>query len=137
MNNAYRAWVAASKFLFWAFVESITRAISINKKAALAASAFNPRNPRDLWAAGYIIFAPNISMNGYDGHLPPTEAELAKYVPSRIEYFVHGFGDSAWSGIPYHDVSYSDPSCRTLSGHKAVGKEYCDAHLKFGQRMAA
>ena len=46
MNVAWRSFIAAHKFLFWAVVEALTRAIYWHKEASRELLILKPRKPK-------------------------------------------------------------------------------------------
>ena len=100
--SAWTAWKAASRFLFWATVETLTRAITLRKKAAIQATAFNPQRPDDMWRAGYVIFYCDLNRDVWVGtYRKPGEKEGELLSPQFEVTMQRG-----WDELPWHHVSF-------------------------------
>ena len=127
----WKAWKAATRFLFWAIVERITNAIALHKEAALQITAFNPRVPNDMWDAGFVLFTYDINYDEMSGFWREPGYDSGKFVNS--DYVMR-----VTENIPYHVVNFSEMHYYKGFEVRAVAKEYADKHLKrFQERMAA
>lgn len=67
MRDALVAWMASTRYLLWAAVEALTRAVTLNKEAQRRMAILKPRTPQELFDEGYALFAYNIGSDMYDG----------------------------------------------------------------------
>ena len=130
MREAWQAWKYATRFAFWTLIESLTAAISANKKAMRELTAFNPANPKELFAAGYAIFFYDLSWDNWQGcwREPNAPPHLAVYP----EFTVYAFGD--WKSIPWHRVTFKELEYDKRE-FRAVPLSYARRNLKFGDNI--
>lgn len=129
MRNAYAAWVAATRFMFWSFVEAITSAVDLRKNAQRELTAFNPRKPKDIFASGYAVFLWEPYWDDWKGYWSP---------PDRPPHVVAtpDFQVTSWNGIPWHRVKFTEYSGDGRE-FRAVPLEYARKNLAYGSLMAA
>lgn len=123
MNHAWASWKAATRFLFWALVETITGAIAARKEAQRELTAFSPATPKDLCASGYALFRWEPYGDSWEGFWRDP-AERPGLIAS-VEYRVFD-----WNGVPWHSVKFSEADWLNATGWRAVPRDYCEKNLK-------
>lgn len=116
---AWRGWLAAHAFLFWALVEWATRAIYWNKEASREALVFNPRKPKDLYDNGYALFAFDIATSAWKGYWRRRDAQ-----PGQPSDEVYELLETQWEYVPFHEVEFSDMPHITFKV-RAVSLDWC------------
>jgi hypothetical protein len=130
MSEAWAAWKAATRFLFWAMVQTITRSINANKEAERQVTAFHPKNPSDLYACGFALFIYDASWDSWRGYWRDKNERPG--LLKEAEWSV-----TNWSGIPWNKVEFSDTRFQAYDQIRAVPLDYCQRHLRLGQQLFA
>ncbi len=130
---AWRGWVAAQKFLFWAIIAAAARwyveklhAVYWHREASRALAVLAPRRPKDLYDQNYALFAYDISVDAWIGHWRTPSA-----VPGMPAAETYAWREQ-WTGIPFHEVEFKDMPQITFKV-RAVSVEWCRANLKVGE----
>lgn len=100
---AWRSYLAAHRFLFWAFVEWATKAIYWHKEASRELLVLKPRKPKDLYDAGYVLFAYDIQSDAWRGYWRTPDAQPGM-PPAQLFEIVA----TLWGNVPFHEVEFSD-----------------------------
>jgi hypothetical protein len=131
VNAAWRAWIAATKHLFWASIDAFVTLIVDRERVNRGLAALMPKRTQDVFDAGFALFRYDLNSDYWCGvWFRPTEPRTWALRPADEHFQVLG----EWSEIPWHPV--------TLGGSneqfRAVDLEYCRAHLRlYGQARAA
>jgi hypothetical protein len=133
---AWSGWLAAHRFLFWALVAMVTRwgvvllhVIDWHKEASREMLVLNPRRPKDLYDAGYSLFAYDINVDAWIGHWRSPNA-----LPGTLAAETYAWRET-WSGIPFHEVEFSEMPEVTFKV-RAVELAWCRKNLKVGEGQA-
>lgn len=116
---AWRSWLAAHRFLFWAVIEAVTRSIYWWKEANRELLILKPRTPQDLYENGYALFAYDVTRAGWIGHWRAPGTPPGTLVPPLFRLL-----DSQWGYVPFHEVEFSDMPHITFKV-RAVSVDWC------------
>lgn len=121
---AWRGWLAAHSFLFWALVEWATRTIYWHKEASREQLILKPRRPKDLYDNGYALFAYDMTWDAWRGYWRTPGHQPGMAPEEMFEIPMAAFGT-----VPFHEVEFSAMpeisfKCR------AVALDWCREHLK-------
>lgn len=121
---AWRSFIAAHKFLFWALIEAATQAIYWHKEASRELLILKPRRPKDLYDTGYVLFAYSIVPDAWAGYwrAPDAQGGMAPDLAFEIE-------PQLWGNVPFHEVEFSAMPEITFKV-RAVALDWCKEHLK-------
>ena len=122
MSEAFRAWKAATRFLFWTLVEAVTLAVRLRKIAERELAVLNPNNPTDLWALGYAIFYYDMIQDAWTGAWHAAGAKKGFVVEP--DFMVY-----KWDGVPWHRVRFEELKYDERE-FRAVELSYAQKHLK-------
>lgn len=129
---AWRSFLAAHKFLFWALVALVARwwvellhAINWYQEASREMLVLSPRRPKDVYDNGYALFAYDLGADCWVGHWREPNA-----LPGQPGAETYAWRES-WSGIPFHEVNFTDMPQITFKV-RAVSLAWCRKHLKLG-----
>lgn len=124
LKVAARSWIAAQKFLFWAFVAWVTHAIYWHREATREQLILRPRRPKDLYDNGYVLFAYDIPSDAWRGYWR-TPSHQHGMAPAEV-YQIDG---PLWGNVPFHEVEFSD--MREISFKvRAVALDWCRTECK-------
>ena len=116
---SWRGWIAAHKFLFWSLIEWATRAIYWHKEASREQLVLKPRRPKDLYDAGYVLFAWDIGADAWRGYWRNPHA-----VPGTPADELYEIAAPLWGNVPFHEVEFSDMP-EIVFKVRAVSLEWC------------
>lgn len=121
LGDAWQAYCAASRYLFWSLVEVVTAAIWWRKVAERELTALHPKNVRELFASGYACFYYEIHWDDWRGSwLAPEDRNKVAYP----QYSV-----TNWNSVPWHRVKFSEMEWDGRE-FRAVPKGFADKYLK-------
>lgn len=100
---AWCSWLAAQRFLFWTLVEATTRAIYWHKEASRELLILKPRRPKDLYEAGYVLFAWDIQSDAWRGYWRGPNTTPGMPADEMFEIQAQ-----LWGNVPFHEVEFSD-----------------------------
>lgn len=120
---AWRGWLAAHRFLFWAVVAWATQAIYWHREASREQLILKPRKPKDLYDAGYVLFAYDISGDGWSGYWRVPNA-----VPGMPAAETFKLTEGQWANAPFHEVEFSDMPHITFKV-RAMALEWCRKNI--------
>ena len=120
---AWRSFIAAHKFLFWALVEWATRTIYWHKEASREMLILKPKRPKDLYDNGYVLFAYDIQWDAWRGYWRKPDAEPGMAPAELYEIPMTAFGT-----VPFHEVEFSAMPEISFKV-RAVTLDWCREHL--------
>lgn len=130
---AWRAFVTAHKFLFWAIVAMVARwwveflhAIHWHQEASRELLVINPRTPKDAYDNGYALFAYDIAVDCWVGHWRSKDATKGSAADETYAW------REQWTGIPFHEVEFSKMPEITFK-IRAVSVDWCRKQLRVGE----
>lgn len=130
---AWRSFLAAHKFLFWALVATVARwwvellhAVNWYQEASRELLVMSPRRPKDAYDNGFALFAYDMSVDCWIGHWRAPNA-----VPGTPAAETYAWRES-WNGIPFHEVNFSEMPEISFKV-RAVSLAWCREHLKQGE----
>lgn len=121
---AWKSLVAAHRFLFWTVVAWATATIHWNKEANRELLILNPRRPKDLYDEGYVLFAYDLTWDGWRGYWR-TPQHVSGMAPAEVFEIV----ETQWGGVPFHQVEFSDMPHISFKV-RAVSLEWCRANCR-------
>jgi hypothetical protein len=107
-------------------VQSITHSINVSKEATLQITAFSPRNPQDVYAAGFALFIYDATWDAWRGYWRDKTALSGTMKEPE-------FSVTEWRGIPWHEVKFTDPYWSMYAYTRAVSLDYCRGQLRIDQ----
>lgn len=124
LKVAWRGVIASHKFFFWSVVGWITQAIYWHKVAAQEQLILKPRRPKDLYDAGYVLFAYDLTVDAWRGYWR-TPQHTHGMAPAEV-FEIAG---RLWENVPFHEVEFSDMPAISFKV-RAVALEWCRKECK-------
>lgn len=116
---AWQAVKTAIRFFFWTVIERVTRAIYANKVANQELLILKPRLPKDLYAAGYVIFVYDITWDAWRGYW-----RTPNHQPGDPAAEIYEIKSTTWPNVPFHEVEFTGMPEITFKC-RAVSLDWC------------
>lgn len=136
LRVAWRSWVTAHKFLFWAGVAAVARlwvellhAIHWYQEASRELLVLQPRRPKDIYNSGYALFAYDMSVDCWIGHWRQPDARPGQPAAETFAW------RESWTGVPFHEVEFSEMPEISFKV-RAVPLAWCRKNLTVGEGAA-